>query len=70
MTHYITKAAQFSVRAKVVYAVCGSPASRSQHSTDPDCPGCRAWLAPDDPDVPTVIKDRLEEMGYPRNTKT
>lgn len=44
MTHYFPAFVEM-VRQRVAYAACGTPAHLDTYSAEPECPGCRAWLA-------------------------
>ena len=45
-THYLP--AFTSLRQRVQLAVCGRAINPEQHSTEPTCPKCHAWLEADE----------------------
>lgn len=61
MTHYIPF---FTTRRHGLQrAACGEPVDRRQHSCEPECPECAAWLAADA--VETNQTAKALEAEYP-----
>lgn len=67
-THYIPSFTETNGRKQL--AVCGRWVTRHDHSTEPNCPACAAWLIKDDAAfVAALAADPELRALYPDNTQ-